>query len=554
MIDKKLSLSMDNILIDIDKYLESRNDYNDIKNSIPSSNLSFIKELIAGYSSYINYNYHRLRDETYLDSATQASSIYSIAHTFGYDIKRHSCPKITFRYYNVETIHLVPGQVLGKYNDYDLIYFDEPRSIEKLDTIDLCIGKVVNQKFSNIDITSKIIIDLVPQGLKSIDNEKVLLTINSEVVDITRNLEDYVTSNKVIDHSNDNVSTKILISEPQYKYGYEFSNKFSNLIDLTYIETDGYLDIKLNESQPYQNYNLVPTDIASYGNNGQSLGQIKRLAPLFFSTHRRMVTKADHKYIAETNSYLKSVGIDKDNGNHDIVTININNITSNVNSTIMINGSTHEFTSNSSDSTYTRLMEVLDTHEDIVVSENSLTQLVLKNKSTYKSLSIDYLSNAFSVEITEVGELPKCCTVNMHYVKYNTTNDPIALTSTEQLIVKKYLDHYKMVTTTIVLIPANKISRDLRVKYQVTDPKYNQYVRSEIMNIISSYELEVNKPFIYGQLLAKIGKISLIEGSELVNPVKHVEPDQVIFNLKPLVDSYYKFNTKLTLDNTDYTD
>lgn len=538
----KHSVSVDQIRDNIYAYIDNLSNKDEIMNKIPSGNLAFIVDLIAGYASYDNMKRVAESKQTRLTEATRSQSIYKIARCFGYNINRRTAPVLQLRYNDVPTITLYNGQVLGKYKDYDLIYWGSPLTIEKLDYVEVSIGHV-NSLVYQVPVDEDVVeVDLLPQDLISVDNNKVLVKVDGLQVDTTKDVEYYVVHNKVIDYSNTTVDTTISISDRGNDYGVAVAREVS----VDWIETDGVLEgFTANEMELDSRFKFV--QVGHYGTNGDTNEVIKQMAPLYYSTQRRMVSTLDHQYIIESHPLIKSAFPDIDEGEPQVVKFTLG--TPSVGTEYRINLTTQS---------YSYVAELGDTSVDIVTHFRDRMQYqtdIEVREHDDDSLSVAFIDTMVSPLYNSSGEVtesvidqwvrPRCCTMHTYYIHERTTdNNPVAMTPIEVRLAGEYLKTYKMVGYRILFIPATPVTQQLNLNIGVVDQKYWEYVELSIRKIIDSMQLVLGAQIIYGDLLAAISKIETFDDKgNPIKPVSSISPNQQMY------DYVCKNNEYLYFDN-----
>ena len=535
------SISFEQIKANIEDYLKSLNNWEDIKDNLPASNMTIINELIAGFASYVSYKQKMFRDETYLTTAKLPSSIYNIAKTFGYYISRHTVPSVKIKYIGVPTKTMKAGDILGKYGNYDIIYFGKNIIIEKLDVIDVFIGIYSETEYTASFKDDSYSIDINPTYLTAIDDNRMQLFVNDIEQEISKDIEDYVVLQKAVDYSYDTSSTKLFISDRANTYGIVLED--GDMVKLKCLETDGNIenfvidDISLNNE-------FLPVELNHDGSNGDDLDKIKRLSPLFYSTLRRMVTEKDHKYIAEANPMIKSASAERDLGTAYKISLDIQAPYINTTFQIIIAGTVYEVIT---DATYTKQM--INNAFILKASGNLLTFTTNENElltitsvdSRYDTVNVTQSANIIQT-VVDANVIPACCTVNIFYIKHDTIDEPSFMTMYEQREMANYLNNYKMAGLRIIMIPATVQYLSFKIKIKLTDPFYIDAVRKEILKVLSKYELILDTPFDYGTMMVEVSKISFFENSSFVQPILSVIPNQTVFNVAPSKYDYMKFN------------
>ena len=546
---KRNSVSYDEIRKNVTDYLESLDNYDDIKDALPASNLTIIKDLIAGFGEYITYSHRAHRGESALSTAKLNSSVYEHAKSLGYYISRYTCPSIKFKYIGVDTFNITSGVVIGKYGSLDVVYFGVPNTLEKLDELDVCIGRCEEVEQDVVLQDGVYITSIKPKHLKSVDEDNVHLFINDELQSISHDIEDYVAFNKPVDFSQDPYTTTLFISDSQHSYGGNVET--GDRVTLKYIETNGYrgkidlLDIKMD------NLNFIPIQVNHTGSNGESVDKIRQLAPLYYSTLRRMVTERDHQYVTEAHSYIKSASSERAKGQPLTIDFAPNAPYTNKTFSFDVDGISVSTTSDGT-GTLESILEAL-----YLIAKRVPYYELEKRASNLRLTSLDsrkdnhsWLPTAnMSRTIVHANVKPPCCTVEIHYVLNTTRDEPVVLTPFEQRKMATYLKPYKMVGVRVVLKPAEVQYKDFKILIRLSDSKYLTETRKEILKILASYELLLNKEFSYGGVLVKLGQVQVkdVDGT-MVNPITSVIPDQPTFDIKASPNTYLKFkNTSIKL-------
>ena len=540
-------ISINSIKAGIDDYLKSLANYEEIKDNMPDSTINIIKELIAGYAVYNAHKNQMFREETYLSSAKLESSVHNIAKVFGYYISRKTCPSLKIRYFGVPSISIKAGDILGEYGNYDVVYFGEDRTIEKLDDIDVYIGHYNTKDYLvELNDAGEFILELTATLLSAVDDKSLMMYKNGVKIDITKQMEDYVVFNKVVDYSIDPYSTKLFITDQNNRYGIDVLSN-SDVITVKNMETDGMLnvivkDVKLRSDFIYKLVN-------HYGTDGESVDKIRRLAPLFYSTIRRAVTEMDLTYVSEAHYLIRSAQVERDLGRPRLDRIEILNP---VSQAFVVNIGFMSYTVITDDtatkeSALKMIQDKISFNTDITtklmidITGVNEPHLLITSVDSRDKLVFSYSEN-IQAYVIDTNEVPSCCTAMIYYVMYSTTNEPISMTEQERLDFQAYLKDVKLVGLRIILVPARVEHYDFKVKVILKDSSYYNEVKAKISSILSKYELTLMTTFNYGEALVEISKIKVDNGGEVLNPVLSVIPNQVVFDIAESKYSYIKFN------------
>lgn len=538
----KNSISFDEIKSNIEAYIDSLSNSADIKNNIPASNLSLMINLMAGYASYDNLKRVAEANQTYLSSATRTSSIHKTARTFGYNINRVTAPVLYLRYMEVPTITLDYGSVLGKYGDYDLIYWGPTVKFEKLDQIEVCVGLVkTNRNIIPIDMDI-VDVKILPIELVGVDNNNILVKVDGVSVPVTKDVESYVVRNQVIDYSDSTTTTTISVSDRTNNYGVSVVD----YVDTVWVESDGKLVMDESLLQLNQGFRYV--GVGHLGTDGDSDDEIKRLAPLYYSTQRRMVSRLDHKYVIESHPLVKSCFPEIDLGEPEEVKFTIGSVVEGEEFRISITTSLYRYTAKLGDTAETVVNYFLDRIQfqtDVSVIASDSSSITISFDDTMISPIYSVVGN-ITTEVLNTWTRPRCCTVYAHYVHESSTSlNRVLMTRVEVKMIADFLSVYKMIGYRILFVPATQENHIINLNLGVIGDQYWSYALAEVGKILDEYSMKVNQAFIYGELLAKIGAIILIDpiSKERIKVVSHVSPNQVMYDLPSSINKYYTFNS-----------
>ncbi len=537
----KDSVSFNEIKANVNNWISGLDNAAEIYSNIPASNMQFIVDLIAGYASYDNMKRVAESNQTYISEATRSSSIFKIARAFGYNINRYTAPTIQVKYNDIPTITLSNGQSLGNIGTIDIIYWGDDKVIEKGDVITLVLGHYhteVHQVDSSTDIVEY---SVSPINLEAIDNNKIAVLVDSTRATLTKDIEAYIIHNSIIDWSDTRSTTTLSIADRSHKYGAEVDQT----VTIEWIETNGPMTITQQDLELDSRFIYLSTSHA--GTTGDSDDKIKRMAPLYYSTQRRMVSRLDHRYIIESNVMIKSCYPDVDPGEPEVVKFTVKpGDPSGITYTLQLGAYTHTYTGHTGDSStdiINGLLKTISNQGDITIQSTTSDSMTLEFNDTLIAPSYN-AGTQFTATKIESWVRPRCCTMNVYYVKNDTVDQyPKVFTQQELLALSDFLEVYKMVGYRIVFVPATAIVKELKLSLRVIDDKYWDRVVADINKIIASYELIVNKEFSYGELLARIGKIAYIIDGQRIKPVEYIAPDQDMFDIDADDQKYIYFST-----------
>lgn len=551
------SVSQEQILRNINEWVKTLPNYNDIKDNLNTSTMSVIYQLLAGFSSWNFYNYQMNRAETYLSTATQDKSVYTIARQFGYNLDRGMSPVLVCTYDNVETITLKSGDVIGSYGDLDVVYFGVQRFVEKGDVVEFFVGK-----YSYVDKTvqnsaSELLRDrLTAETLNYIDNLRVYLTIDRDVYIPTKQVENFVVKGEAIDFSVSPRETDIYLMDTQYKYGL-YNLQDGTPYKIEYLETDGYSpNISVDSVEMISGW--ICLSISSQGTNPEPVEKLRAVAPFYYSTMRRAVTKNDYDYLSKSNSLVLDTYAEREKGTPGVYTIQFKSLPVNPGDIFTISirtGVTYSYTANQGDTlqdVMNALISSVNLGEWAIATEESADTIRLENRDARLDFNPTAGTNKFESPVQVVAQVsPPCCTVVIYYIKFNQTRDlPIqVMTESERDIYANYVQTFKGVGTSIILVPAGRESRDISLKIGLTDKtlilddgtSIMDYFRNKVRDVLDEYELKLNTYFSYAEFLAKITKISVEVGFDTIQPTYYATANQDVFDLPALENKYYIF-------------
>jgi len=509
---------------DIEDYLKNLDNYQDIKDALPASNLTIITELLAGFGAYQVYKYQMMREETYLQSAKLKSSVYAVAKTFGYVINRKTAPVIQARYNSVKSLVLKNGDNLGRYGDYDIVYYGPQCTVEKGDLIDLSIGYFNRKEYTAHFVNNELLIGLAPIVLSSIDNNKIDLKLGNKSYKLSKDIEDYLVYNSVIDYSEDINKLKLFVSNTFDKFGTQDIIE-NDVLYIEYLETDGYMDIVKADLELNENFLFYA--VVHNGTNGDSIDKIKKYAPLLYSTMRRMVTNKDHEYIIGAHSLIKSVTINRDIGIPYKAYITLDKVVSGTTYSFTVNGVKIEAIADSSDTINSLYQKLIDRFNEVklgskvYLDDNRIYIEGYDGRDEYTVSTVN-----MNKTVVNTNTPPLSCTLFVNYIKYNTTNEPIELSSQEGEVLSEYSKRYKLSGVRLIFIKATKLSKTFDVNISLYDNSYKDIAIKLIQEIVKSYELKLGVEFSYGKVLADIANIQ----SDGVRLIDYVLPNQEVYN------------------------
>lgn len=535
-------IDFDTIKQDLDNFLRKLSTFNEIQETIPASTIDLLERVTASYAVYLAQKLRRTREEFYLSTATLDTSIYNFVYMFGYNINRYTAPELKIQYRGRETISLEYGDILGKYNDLEVVYTGSRKKYEQGDILEsVSIGVIKEYTknksgFSNIEK-----VEINPEQLKSINNSIALFIDDIQQYIISRNPEDYLLNKMATEFSTSKYSTNVYLFDKDSNFGIDV-NLINESYTIKYLETNGYdAEFDLNQVSLNDLDNFICLGVYHLGSFGDDLKKVKNLIPYYYHTMRRAVTVSDYTYITLANPLFKDVYYQREEGVKGIKRIKIVDASATTYN-IKIYGTPYLVTIDSSDSMATRYQKIYDVIKNNALIKASITDEYIEIENVNTRLDFDnsvWVDEPLMIEDIRKNVKPICCTMLCYYIKYNTVDDPILFTDKEQKDISDYLMKYQMIGTNVIFLPAKKLEKDLRLLIKVDKASDIDKINREVNEIIDSYELQLRKSFYYGELLAKIGAIP---------EVLFVLPQQEPYDVELDGKYYLKFNREIEIE------
>jgi len=525
---------------DVHNYITNLSTYQDITQNIDAETLDLIEGLVASYAVYSAYKTRALRRESYLSTSTLPSSVYQFARMWGYNINRYTAPQVNIKYNDVPTITLKYGDILGSFKNYELIYTGPQKKYEKGDVLQVSVGKKFQRTLAyNQDMS----VYLQPQTLQSINNE-VKLFVDGIQQDVSRIPEDYLVFDKPVEFSDTKYSTNVYIVEAEKLFGL-WTLEPTNTIELVYIETDGYIE-EIKDTDLNLDNRFVYHSIAHLGSFGDSIPKIKFVTPYYYQALRRAVTVQDYRFILMSSPLFRDVFVEKDPGIRGVYRVSVTDNTKN-HYDLTVSEYNFSDTYNVDNPPHNDEDILIAFYNQMTVNNNILIELREESGEYYlyitnKEARLDPFnvtgSEGLNIELVTENVAPLCCTLLCYYLKYNTTDTPIVLTSDERQQVSDFIRLYQMAGTSIIFIPARKEVYDLNIEIKIDDSSYLTEVTEKVNSIIDQFELQINDDFKYGELLALLGGIE---------HVTSVTPQQMVYDVEADGTFYIKFNRNVSV-------
>jgi hypothetical protein len=315
------NLDFDQVRTSIKDYLRANSTFTDF--DFEGSNFSVLIDVLA-YNTYLTaYNTNMVVNESFLDSATIRENVVSLVRNIGYvPLSRRSArAKISFSVtglnVNYKTVTLKKGIVCTGNLDNTSYIFSIPE--------DITVGIVNNEAvFSEIEIYEGTLLSKTFIVDNSQPNQKYILpnpyidtsSIRVSVKETSQSTttEEYLAVDNIVGiNKNSQIFLIQEIADEKYElffgdgvFGKKLSN--NNQISATYITTNGKSG---NGASGFEFSGVISTDtgvdvspnvgvlitdeVASNGDDIQSIDSIKYYAPRLYSTQYRAVTASDYE-------------------------------------------------------------------------------------------------------------------------------------------------------------------------------------------------------------------------------------------------------------------
>lgn len=557
---KHSAVSQDQILDNILAFVETLPNKDEIKDQLNSSTMQVIYQLLAGMGVFSLYKYNQMRRETYLSTATMSSSIQNISKQLGYNISRANAPIVEMVYQGTATIVIKSGDVIAKYNDNNITYFGVSRFIEKGDHVKAYLGDYRSLTDSVQVDNKELYVDIVPKSRTSVDNLCISFSSGGVSYNISRDAEDYIISRDIVDFSINNTSARLYIKDDEFNYGVS-TIVDGDTYDIAWLETDGYTpNLTVSNIKGVDDL-WLPYSVLSYGSSPETDDKVQRLAPFYYSTMRRAVTERDYTYLCKAHSYIRDCYAQTEIGSLGKWQTTIRQdatIVAGEYYTIQLKADTeYRYKAQEGDDAVYVAEKLMQRVNEGGWATASITGLVftltaLSAREDISPVASSTILDPFAV--LNEHTLAPCCTIDIFYIMAEQTRNGEILTMTEaeQLIYAQYIENFKMAGKTIVLSPAKRVTKHLKLKVELSDRTLvddggvgvADYILSETRKILErDYEFQLNTGFTYAELIASVTKIALTRDFTEYQPIVSCVADQEAFDLSPQVDTYYVFDS-----------
>ena len=325
LIIKNKSQSFEQIVIDLNVYLRSLPDWESWQDYFKTGSGQTIIDLIAGLGAQLFFFINIQRQETYLQTAMNRSSVIGIAQMLGYSAGRGNAVKAMITVNPNQTAVLNKFTIVGGCKGVDIIIDDDILLNEgEVQSFQVIIGtlkrdhkKIESSALQPFRMTKpNISEDYILYKTANTYTEEELINLDDDMEADRTNWVELPTSNKFIDMINDKyiVQTNVLsavdifyLNEGSGTHNYPYRQDETLILD--YVELS---DTEFEQSDLDFFYGEVTSvdSLASY-NAVESISSIKVNAPLSNETQallrarndgRKLIQQAGKNFISSVNS------------------------------------------------------------------------------------------------------------------------------------------------------------------------------------------------------------------------------------------------------------
>ena len=228
----------------INEYLENNSNKYPITDAYEGSVRTMLVDLLAGFSTFLQYKFMMYRNESFMETAINTSTILTLAvNRYGYNFNRPTAPVISIKNIGNDNLDVCTGDVLGSVkmygDDTDLVYMGEDVVVYPTQNIDVIVGvkNTTTGNFLDHNFNNTITVDLKLDSYY-VDNFATHLKINKTHVPISRDPESYIIEDNVVDLSVYFNISKLYIYEAENGFGVEVAP--SDTYEIIFMGTGGY--------------------------------------------------------------------------------------------------------------------------------------------------------------------------------------------------------------------------------------------------------------------------------------------------------------------------
>lgn len=323
IIIKNKSQSFEQIVIDLNTYLRSLPDWQSWEDYFKTGSGQTIIELIAGLGTQLFYFINILRQETYLQTALNRSSVIGIAQMLSYSAGRGNCAKATITV-KADTARVCNRlDIVGTCKDVDIIMdesvlFNEDQTV----TFNVILGSL-KRDYCKIETTALRPFSMTKPNVSEdyILYKALNIYTDAELAAIAENMDfdktnwiELPTSDKMLDMINDKyiVQTNVLSSVDVFYLNqgsgvHAYPYRPGEVLFLDYLELSD-IEFELSDLDFLYGEVLSVDSIASY-NPIETINSIKINAPLANETQALIRARNDAKKLVQQygKNYISAV-------------------------------------------------------------------------------------------------------------------------------------------------------------------------------------------------------------------------------------------------------
>lgn len=321
------NLDFNDIKVALKEYLRSETDFTDY--DFEGSTLSQLLDVLAYNTYYTAFNANMVVNELFLDSATLRDNVVSLAKQLGYTPKSITASRASVDFNVVFANNPPPYVVLKKGSGFITNYDDATYQFVVLNDYRAEVANNIAD-FNDIEIVEGTMITtrtLVDTTLKNqrffIENPSAdMNTLSVKIFQSGQSsvFEEYFKADNILDPTIESNSAVYFVNEIEdSRYEIIFGDgvlgkKLDNnqVVEISYVKTNGkevngartFLFSGVLEDDggvvdvPFVVNNITTVSKASGGEDIEGVDKIKYLAPKFFASQNRAVTKSDYEVIA----------------------------------------------------------------------------------------------------------------------------------------------------------------------------------------------------------------------------------------------------------------
>lgn len=515
--------------------------------------LDIVTEVLSGFGSYLAYNNQTMREETFLNSMKLNSSIEFKAVDYGYRFNRPEAPVVSVLY-SGPTTSVHNGQILGSYNEQQVVYTGKTTTISIGQLLEVSIGFLQEHTFTTIsdDGISKVYIE--PQSVgRYISNTIIALKdVNGTSYELSKNLEDLYL-NKCVDFSQGPRVSVIYLYDSNLKAGglEDFT------INVLYLESEGATtNLSISKIDLLDNYQV--DRILSKGAGQDNHLYVKSILPFYSQSIRRAVKAEDYEYLIKGFNFFKDskfrfIGL---NGVQPTIrflledavigkeySIAITQLSYSKHSVDQVESFTYT-PRNSTEATFDNiainLVNQVSAHANLLKFISPDIGQVFILKGTGAHLNPNMVLKGMSSSIINLHELdnPKYSNNRgvVHYSHISIGSGTKSLTYYEEARFVKYFKEYAMIGHEVDLYPADEQPYTIKLDVEITSEYYQDKLREELELYKDSLNYGIEVELNIDRLIRSVSQYSY-EGKKYVVGVNsrqngtYVVPEDHYLNL-----------------------